>query len=116
MFAAGTVVTTETSNTLADGMATRIPDQDALSIICKGASRIVQVTDDEVASAMRAYWTDTHNLAEGAGAAALAAALQERSRLRGKRVGLILSGGNIDFDLFRRWVMADNVVAERMAV
>ena len=65
---------------------------------------------------MRAYWTDTHNLAEGAGAAALAAALQERSRLRGKRVGLILSGGNIDFDLFRRWVMADDAVAERMAV
>jgi len=97
-------------------MATRIPDQDALSIIRKGASRIVQVTDEEVASAMRAYWTDTHNLAEGAGAAALAAALQERSRLRGKRVGLILSGGNIDFDLFRRWVMADNAVAERMAV
>ena len=115
-FAAGAVVTTETSNTLADGMATRIPDQDALSIIRKGASRIVQVTDEEVASAMRAYWTDTHNLAEGAGAAALAAALQERSRLRGKRVGLILSGGNIDFDLFRRWVMADNAVAERMAV
>ena len=97
-------------------MATRIPDQDALSIIRKGASRIVQVTDEEVASAMRAYWTDTHNLAEGAGAAALAAALQERSRLRGKRVALILSGGNIDFDLFRRWVMADNAVAERMAV
>ena len=115
-FAVGAVVTTETSNTLADGMATRIPDQDALSIIRKGASRIVQVTDDEVASAMRAYWTDTHNLAEGAGAAALAAALQERSRLRGKRVGLILSGGNIDFDLFRRWVMADDAVAERMAV
>jgi len=115
-FAACAVVTTETSNTLADGMATRIPDQDALSIIRKGASRIVQVTDDEVASAMRAYWTDTHNLAEGAGAAALAAALQERSRLRGKRVALILSGGNIDFDLFRRWVMADNAVAERMAV
>ena len=115
-FAVGAVVTTETSNTLADGMATRIPDQDALSIIRKGASRIVQVTDEEVASAMRAYWTDTHNLAEGAGAAALAAALQERSRLRGKRVALILSGGNIDFDLFRRWVMADNAVAERMAV
>jgi len=76
----------------------------------------VLVTDEVVASAMRAYWTDTHNLAEGAGAAALAAALQERSRLRGKRVGLILSGGNIDFDLFRRWVMADNAVAERMAV
>ncbi len=103
-FAAGTVVTTTTSNTLADGMATRIPDPDALAIIRKGASRIVQVSDAEVADAMHAYWTDTHNLAEGAGAAALAAATQEKAKLRGKRVGLILSGGNIDFDLFRQWV------------
>jgi len=54
---------------------------------------------------VRAYWTDTHNLAEGAGAAPLAAALQEKSKLQGKRVGLVLSGGNIDFDLFRTWVM-----------
>jgi threonine dehydratase len=113
-FAAGAVVTTETSNTLADGMATRIPDPDALAIIRKGASRIVQVTDDEIAAAMRAYWTDTHNLAEGAGAAALAAALQEKARLGGKRVGLILSGGNIDFDLFRSWVMPETpATAER---
>jgi threonine dehydratase len=108
-FVAGTVVTTETSNTLADGMATRIPDPDALAIIRKGASRILQVTDDEIAAAIRAYWTDTHNLAEGAGAAPLAAALQEKAKIKGKRVGLILSGGNIDFDLFRRWVMADSV-------
>jgi threonine dehydratase len=106
-FAAGTVVTTETSNTLADGMATRVPDADALAIIRKGASRIVQVTDDEIGVAIRAYWTDTHNLAEGAGAAALAAALQDRSKIRGKRVGLILSGGNIDFDLFNRWVVPE---------
>jgi len=111
-FAAGAVVTTETSNTLADGMATRIPDPDALSLIRKGASHIVQVTDAEIAAAMRAYWTDTHNLAEGAGAAPLAAALQEKSRLRGKRVGLVLSGGNIDFDLFRKWVMADAPAAQ----
>ena len=104
-FAAGTVVRTNSSNTLADGMATRVPDADALAIIRKGASRIVQVTDDEVAAAVRAYWTDTHNLAEGAGAAALAAALQDKAKLRGKRVGLILSGGNIDFDLFNRWVV-----------
>src|ERR1700726_4228097 len=104
-FAAGTVVTTESSNTLADGMATRVPDPDALAIIRKGASRMVQVTDDEVAAAIRAYWTDTHNLSEGAGAAALAAALQDKPKIRGKRVGLILSGGNIDFDLFNRWVV-----------
>ena len=106
-FAAGTVVTTESSNTLADGMATRVPDPDALAIIRKGASRIVQVTDDEVAAAIRAYWTDTHNLAEGAGAAALAAALQDRAKIRGKRIGLILSGGNIDFDLFKRWIIPE---------
>ncbi|NOJ47519.1 threonine dehydratase [Bradyrhizobium archetypum] len=115
-FAAGVVVTTETSNTRADGMATRIPDADAVAIMHKGASRMVQVTDDEIAAAMRAYWTDTHNLAEGAGAAALAAALQERNRLQGKRVGLVLSGGNIDFDRFRTWVMPEATGAERMPV
>ena len=106
-FAAGTVVRTNSSDTLADGMATRVPDADALAIIRKGASRIVQVTDDEVGAAIRAYWTDTHNLAEGAGAAALAAALQDRPKIRGKRVGLILSGGNIEFDLFNRGVTAE---------
>jgi threonine dehydratase len=106
-FAAGTVVNTNSSNTLADGMATRNPDADAVAMICKGASRIVQVTDEEIADAIRALWTDTHNLAEGAGAAPLAAALQEKSKLSGKRVGLVLSGGNIDFDLFRTWVMAE---------
>ena len=115
-FAAGAVVRTNSSNTLADGMATRVPDEDALAIIRKGASHIVQVTDDEVAQAVRVYWTDTHNLAEGAGAAALAAALQEKAKLRGKRVGLILTGGNIDFDLFQKWVASEPIVAERIAV
>jgi threonine dehydratase len=106
-FAAGTVVTTESSNTLADGMATRVPDPDALAIIRKGASRIVQVTDDEIRLAIRALWTDTHNLAEGAGAAALAAALQDKQKIRGRQVGLVLSGGNIDLDLFKRWVIPE---------
>jgi threonine dehydratase len=117
-FAAGTVVRTNSSNTLADGMATRVPDPDALAIIRKGASRIVQVTDDEVGAAIRAYWTDTHNLAEGAGAAALAAALQEKPKIRGKRVGLILSGGNIDLDLFNRWVAAESaaVIGDKVLV
>jgi len=115
-FAAGTVVRTNSSNTLADGMATRVPDAEALAIIRRGASHIVQVTDDEVAQAMRAYWTDTHNLAEGAGAAALAAALQEKAKLRGKRVGLVLSGGNIDFDLFWKWIARnENVTATAAA-
>jgi threonine dehydratase len=88
-------------------MATRVPDPEALAIIRKGASRLVQVTDAEIGAAIRAYWTDTHNLAEGAGAAALAAAVQDKPKIRGKQVGLILSGGNIDFDLFNRWVGAE---------
>jgi threonine dehydratase len=115
-FAARAVVTTKTSNTRADGVATRIPDADAVAIICKGASRVIQVTDDEIASAMRAYWTDTHNLAEGAGAAALAAALQDKARNRGHRVGLILSGGNIDLDRFRSWVGTDITSAAERAL
>jgi threonine dehydratase len=113
-FAAGTVVTTASSNTRADGMATRIPDADAFEIIRKGAARIVQVSDDEIGAAIRTLWTDTHNLAEGAGAAALAAALQERQNNRGRRVGLVLSGGNIDLDMFQRWVMPKAEVREAL--
>ncbi|OWJ67579.1 threonine dehydratase [Inquilinus limosus] len=101
-FAAGRVVTTETARTFADGMACRVPDPEAFAIIRAGADRIVRVTDDEVAAALRAYWTDTHNLAEGAGAAGLAALLQERERMRGKRVGLVLTGGNIDLPVARK--------------
>jgi threonine dehydratase len=113
-FKAGTVVSTNSSNTRADGMATRIPDPEAFEIIRKGASHIVEVSDEEIGNAIRHLWTDTHNLAEGAGAAALAAAFQEKATLAGKRVGLILSGGNIDFELFRNWVMADGVVKKVM--
>jgi threonine dehydratase len=115
-FAAGRVVTTETSNTLADGMATRIPDAEALAIILKGASRTLQVNDDEIGRAIHAYWTDTHNLAEGAGAAPLAAALQEKHKLAGKRVGLVLTGGNIDFDLFQKWIATDAATTTERAV
>jgi threonine dehydratase len=115
-FKAGTIVSTNSSNTRADGMATRIPDPDSFEIIRKGASHIVQVTDDEIGEAIRGYWTDTHNLAEGAGAAPLAAAFQEKAKLRGKRVGLILSGGNIDFELFRKWVMADGAITGARAL
>ena len=105
-FAAGRIVSTPTCDTLADGMATRVPDPEAFEIIRRGTSRIVQIRDDEIAAAIRAYWTDTHNLAEGAGAASLAALMQERERQAGRKVGIILCGGNIDFDLFRRWIMA----------
>lgn len=104
--AAGHVVTTESAATRADGMATRVPDPEALAIIRRGAERIVTVTDEEVAAAIRAYWQDTHNLAEGAGAAPLAALMQECERMAGQRVALILCGGNIDLALFRDWVMA----------
>jgi len=105
-FAAGHVVETNRADTKADGMATRQPDAEALAIIRAGAVRVVTVTDDEVAAAIRAYWTDTHNLAEGAGAAPLAALLQESERQAGRRVGLVLCGGNIDLDLFKSWVLA----------
>jgi threonine dehydratase len=105
-FGAGRVVTTKSSNTRADGMATRVPDASALDIIRKGVARFVQVSDEAVAEAIRCYWTDTHNLAEGAGAAPLAALLQERSQMRGRRVGVVLGGGNIDLQLFRSWVLA----------
>src|SRR3954452_81269 len=91
-FTARTVVTTNSADTNADGLATRSPDADALAIILKGASRILQVSDAEIAEAVRILWTDTHNLAEGAGAASLAAALQEKAKLAGKRVGLVLTG------------------------
>ena len=102
--AAGHPVQTDEAVTHADGMATRIPDPAAFEIIRAGVSRIVTVTDDEIASAIRAYWTDTHNLAEGAGAAPLAALLQEKTKMAGKRIGLPLCGGNIDLNLFRNWV------------
>jgi threonine dehydratase len=65
---------------------------------------VITVTDDEIARAIRVYWTDTHNLAEGAGAAALAGLLQEKEEMEGRRVGLCLSGGNIDLALFKSWV------------
>ena len=105
-FAAGRVVTTASADTFADGMATRVPDAQALEIIRKGAERIVTVSEEEIADAMRAFFTDTHNIAEGAGAAPLAALMKEREVMRGRKVGLILSGGNIDLAVFREVIAA----------
>lgn len=99
-FAAGKPIATNQAATMADGLACRNPDPAAFEIIAKGAARIVTVSDDEIAHAIRIYYADTHNLAEGAGAAGLAALIQEREAMRGKKVGIILSGGNIDRDLF----------------
>jgi len=104
-FAEGRVVALNRAETHADGVAVRQPDAEAFAIIRAGAARIVTVTDDEIADAIRDYWTDTHNLVEGAGAAPLAALLQERARMAGKRVGLVISGSNIDLALFRSWVL-----------
>ena len=101
---AGHVVVLNRAETMADGMAVRQPDAEAFEIIRRGVSRIVTVSDDEIGTAIRAYWTDTHNLTEGAGAAPLAALMQERERMAGKRVGLVVSGGNIDLELFRKWI------------
>jgi threonine dehydratase len=94
------------ADTLADGVAVRQPDPEAFAIIQRGAARIVTVTDDEIAAAIWAYWTDTHNLVEGAGAAPLAALIQEKDRMFGKRAGVVISGGNIDLSLFQSWVLA----------
>jgi threonine dehydratase len=95
-FEAGDLVETNSANTFADGVAVRVPVEEAFEIYSKGVDRIVDVSDDEVAEAMRIYFRDTHNVAEGAGAASLAALLQERDLMRGKTVGVILTGGNID--------------------
>jgi threonine dehydratase len=87
---------------MAGGLAVRVPDPEALEIIGRSATRIVTVSEAEMRRAMRILFADTHNVAEGAGAAPLAAALQERQRLAGKRVAVILSGGNIDRLLFAK--------------
>jgi threonine dehydratase len=90
------VVVSPARTRLADGMAVPAPDARALEGICAHVSRVLMVSDDEVAAAMRAVFDDTHNVAEGAGAAAVAAILKERDGLRGKRVAAVLSGGNVD--------------------
>jgi threonine dehydratase len=100
-FAAQRPVETATANTLADGMAVRVPVPAALEVICRGAARIVEVTDAEVEDAMRAYFADTHQVAEGAGAAPLAAMLKEGDRA-GLKTAVILSGGNVDREVYAR--------------
>ncbi|HMB68733.1 MAG TPA: pyridoxal-phosphate dependent enzyme, partial [bacterium] len=100
-FERGEPVATKSSATFADGIAVREPHPEALERIRGGVERIVSVAEREIADAVRHYYTDTHNLAEGAGAAALAALLRERDRMAGRKVGLMLTGGNIDRDAYR---------------
>lgn len=97
---AGHLVETKSARTFADGMAVRVPVQAAFDIYSKGAARILTVSDAEVAEAIRVYYRDIHNLAEGAGAAPLAALMQEKGAMAGKKAAVILCGGNIDTDWF----------------
>jgi threonine dehydratase len=92
---------------LADGLACRRGDETALEVMLENVDHIVRVTDPEVAAAMRAMFTDTHNVVEGAGAAGLAAATKELPALKGKRVALIATGGNVDQEVFAR-VLSEN--------
>jgi len=101
-FAARRPVSASVSPTIADGIACREPDPGALEHLFEGVSRIVTVEEDEIRAAMRHLFSDTHNVAEGAGAAALAALLKESDRMRGRRVAVILSGGNVDREEFGR--------------
>jgi threonine dehydratase len=101
-FRAGRAVESPVSTLLADGMACRTPVPEALDVLRAEADDVVAVSDDEVAAAMRMLFTDTHNLAEGAGAAALAALVQQRERWQGRSVGIAVTGGNVDAAVFAR--------------
>ncbi len=100
-FEAGQPVSTNSARTFADGMACREPQPEPYAIIESGAARVQRVSEDDIAEAVRIYYTDTHNVAEGAGAAPLAALLQERNIYAGRKAGVVLSGGNIDMLQFR---------------
>ena len=110
-FEAGRPIKTNSAQTFADGLACRDPQPEALEIITAGAARVVTVSEADIAEAIRIYYVTTHNLAEGAGAAPLAALLNERDRNAGKRVGLILTGGNIDMPVFARILRGETPAA-----
>jgi threonine dehydratase len=101
-FEAGRKVAAPVTTLLGDGMACRVPDDASLAVVLENVDRVLQVSEEEIAQAMKIYFTDTHNVVEGAGAAGLAAALKEKQMLRGKRVGLVVTGGNVDHDVFAR--------------
>ncbi len=96
-----TVVEAPSRTAIADGLACRTPNALAMEAIWENVARIVEVSDAEIATAMRIYYQDTHNLAEGAGAAALAGALKEKQQLAGKRIGIVLTGGNVDREAYQ---------------
>jgi threonine dehydratase len=94
------LLATESADTFADGVACRVPDPEALAVMFHGLERVVMIPEDAIKEAMRLYFTATHNLAEGAGAISLAALCREKERVKGKRVAVVLSGGNIDRGLY----------------
>jgi threonine dehydratase len=91
---------------IADGMACRVPDDEPFEIMVNNVDHMVRISDDEVRLAMKIYFTDTHNVVEGAGAASLAAALKEKPSLKGKRVGVVASGGNVDHETFAKILLS----------
>jgi threonine dehydratase len=101
-FEARRLVRHEASTRIADGMACSTPNVEALEHVLRGVEHVLRVSDDETEAAMRAYFSDTHNVAEGAAGAGLAAVLQERDEVAGKRIGVVLSGGNVDANTFVR--------------
>ena len=111
-FEAGRAVSTNSADTMADGVACRVPVDAAVAAINAGAAGITRVSEDEIMAAMRAYFTDTHNVAEGAGAAPLAALLKDRDRWQGRKVGVVLSGGNVDMAVYRAVLMQDDASDE----
>jgi threonine dehydratase len=112
-FAAGHVVTTDSAQTIADGVAVRVPKPEAVALIKQGADRIAQVTEDEIAAAIRACHADSHNMIEGAAGVALAALLQECGQTKGKRVGVIFSGANVSRALLGRILAGQNQSSSR---
>lgn len=107
---AGRLTATDSARTFADGMAVRVPVAEAFDIYSRGAERIVAVSDAEVAEAMRLYFSATHNVVEGAGAASLAALLQEKAQMAGRRIGVIATGGNVDTSWFRQVLAGETPV------
>ena len=105
-FAAGRKISAPVTTLLGDGMACRVPDDESLAVVLENVDRVLEVSEEEMGQAMKMYFTDTHNVAEGAGAAGLAAALKEKHLLKGKRVGLVITGGNVDHDVFARILRA----------
>jgi threonine dehydratase len=101
-FEGGRKITAPVTTLLGDGMACRVPDDESLAVVLQNVDHIVRVSEAEIRQAMKIYFTDTHNVSEGAGAAGLAAALKEKQALKGRRVGLVISGGNVDHDVFAR--------------